>query len=184
MVPGAGIGWESALLLPVPAAESAVGEHRARLDGAARDGIPAHITVLYPFLPPGQITARLLTVLGELFAGVSAFGFTLDRIGWFGDDIVWLGPCSPVPFVALTDLVFAEFPGCPPYGGQFSEVVPHLTIGYLGTLRDLRAAANSVRPHLPIQAEATRVVLMAGPRPGTPGALPGQWRTAATFPLG
>ena len=44
--------WQSALLILVPAAEPAVGEHRARLDASARDGVPAHLTVLYPFLPP------------------------------------------------------------------------------------------------------------------------------------
>src|SRR5580658_9294142 len=48
LIPGAGPDWESALLVLVPAAEPAVGQHRARLDGAARDGVPAHITVLYP----------------------------------------------------------------------------------------------------------------------------------------
>jgi hypothetical protein len=44
---------QSALLLPVPAAEAAVGPYRALLDPSARDGVPAHITVLYPFLPGG-----------------------------------------------------------------------------------------------------------------------------------
>lgn len=39
--PGAGLpgGWESALLVTVPEAEPAVGEHRARLDASARDGV-------------------------------------------------------------------------------------------------------------------------------------------------
>src|ERR1700761_7063123 len=46
---------QSALLIRVPAAEPAVGAHRARLDASARDGVPAHLTVLYPFLPPAQI---------------------------------------------------------------------------------------------------------------------------------
>ena len=95
LIPGAGPGWETALLLPVPAAEPAVGQHRARLDEAARDGVPAHITVLYPFLPPAGIDEALLASLGRLFAGVAAFGFTLDRVGWFGEEVVWLGPRDP-----------------------------------------------------------------------------------------
>ena len=33
LIPDAGPGWETALLLPVPAAEPAVSRHRARLDG-------------------------------------------------------------------------------------------------------------------------------------------------------
>jgi hypothetical protein len=40
---------ESALLVTVPAAEPAVARHRSRLDTSATVGVPAHITVLYPF---------------------------------------------------------------------------------------------------------------------------------------
>ena len=183
LIPGAGPGWETALLLPVPAAEPAVGQHRARLDEAARDGVPAHITVLYPFLPPAGIDEALLASLGRLFAGVAAFGFTLDRVGWFGEEVVWLGPRDPAPFTALTGLAFTAFPSCPPYGGRHPEVIPHLTVGHAGGRQALAAAAGSVRPCLPLEAAATEVILMAGPRPGSPGTPPGQWRTIATFPL-
>ena len=184
LIPGAGPGWETALLLSVPAAEPAVGRHRARLDEAARDGVPAHITVLYPFLPPAGIDEALLASLGKLFAGFAAFGFTLDRVGWFGEEVVWLGPRDPAPFTALTGLAFTAFPSCPPYGGRHPVVIPHLTIGHAGGPQALAAAAGSVRPCLPIEAAATEVILMAGPRPGSAGTPPGQWRTIAAFPLG
>jgi hypothetical protein len=184
LIPSATPDWETALLLPMPAAEPAVGQHRARLDEAARDGVPAHITVLYPFMPPAGIDEALLASLGGLFAGFAAFGLTLDKVGWFGENVVWLGPRDPAPFTALTDLVFTAFPSCPPYGGRHTEVIPHLTIGHLGGPQALRAAAESVRPRLPIETAATEVTLMAGPRPGIPGTPPGTWRTIATFPLG
>ncbi len=184
LIPGASAGWETALLLPVPAAESSVGQHRARLDQAARDGVPAHITVLYPFLPPAGIDAALLASLSQMFAGHAAFGFTLDKIGWFGEQVVWLGPRDAAPFSALTHQVVAAFPSCPPYGGRHAEVIPHLTIGHAGGPQALQAAAESVRPCLPIEAVATEVTLMAGPRPGTPGTPPHQWRSIAAFPLG
>jgi hypothetical protein len=185
LIPGARPGWETILLLPVPAAEPAVGRHRARLVDSARGGVPAHITVLYPFLPPAQISGQLLASLGRLFAGFAAFEFTLDRVGWFGEEVVWLGPRDLAPFRALTSAAFAAFPSCPPYGGQHAGPhCPHLTIGKAGERQALSAAAESVRPCLPIEATAAEVVLMAGPNPGTPGTPPGQWRTVATFPLG
>ena len=184
LIPDADPGWETALLLPVPAAEPAVSHHRARLDEAPRDGAPAHVTVLYPFLPPAEISEPLLASLGRLFAGFAAFEFTLDRVGWFGEEVVWLGPRDPAPFSALTSAAFTAFPCCPPYGGQHAVVVPHLTIGHVGGPLALRAAAESVRPCLPIEATAMEVILMAGPRPGTPGTPPGQWRAVAAFPLG
>ena len=185
LIPDAGPGWETILLLPVPAAEPAVGRHRARLVESAKGGVPAHITVLYPFLPPAGIGEPLLASLVRLFAGFTAFEFTLDRVGWFGGEVVWLGPSDPAPFSALASAACTAFPACPPYSGQYAEpLCPHLTVGKAGGLQALRAAAESVRPFLPVEATAAEVVLMAGPHPGTPGTPPGQWRTVAAFPLG
>jgi 2'-5' RNA ligase len=174
---------ESALLLLVPAAEAAVGAQRARLDSSARDGVPAHVTVLYPFLPPAEIGPTVRSELSRLFARVRRFSFTLDEVRWFGESVVWLGPSDEAPFRALTGLAVAAYPSCPPYRGAHEDVVPHLTVGHLGGPAGLRAAADEVRPLLPITAEATEVTLMAGPPPGRPGP-PGQWRTVASFPLG
>jgi 2'-5' RNA ligase len=172
---------QSALLLTVPAAEAAVGAHRARLDPSARDGVPAHLTVLYPFLPPAEIGPDVLAELSRLFTAVPRFDFTLDRVRWFGESVVWLGPSDESPFRALTALASAAYPSCSPYGGVHEDVVPHLTIGHVGSLTELRAAAEAVRPLLPIATEATEVTLMAGP---DPGRQPGHWHTVASFPLG
>ena len=177
---------ESALLLPVPAAEPAVARHRARLDASARDGVPAHITVLYPFLPPAELGDEALAAVRQLIAGIEAFDFTLDRIGWFGEAVTWLGPRDPAPFRSLTDAAFAAFPSCPPYGGVIPSdgVIPHLTVGHLGGREALREAAAEASAHLPIAARAVEVIVMSGPRPGGPETPPGQWRTIAAFPLG
>ena len=63
-------------------------------------------------------------------------------------------------------------------------MIPHLTIGHGGGPQAMRAAAESICLRLPIEAAATEVILMAGPRPGIPGTPPKQWRTIADFPLG
>jgi hypothetical protein len=175
---------QRALLLAVPAAEAAVGAHRARLDASARDGVPAHLTVLYPFLPPAEIGPGVLAELSRLFAGTPRFDFTLDRVRWFGESVVWLGPSDEAPFRALTARAALAYPSCPPYGGAHPDTVPHLTIGHRGEPAELRAAAEAVRPLLPIAAKATEVTLMAGPEPGAHPGPPGQWRTVASFPLG
>ena len=172
---------QSALLLTVPAAEAAVGGHRARLDASARDAVPAHITVLYPFLPPAEIGSGILAELSRLFAGVPRFSFILDRVRWFDESVVWLGPSDEAPFRALTELAGGAYPSCSPYGGVHEDVVPHLTIGHRADPAELRAAAEAVHPLLPITAEATEVTLMAGP---DPGRQPGRWHTVASFPLG
>ena len=173
---------ETALLVTVPAADSAVARHRSRLDTSAAVGVPAHITVLYPFLPPDLIDADTHATLARLFASVPGFRFTLDRTRWFPDPVLWLGPSDPAPFSALTGLVVAAFPSCPPYGGQVAEVIPHLTIGDGAPRAELEAAEAEVRPRLPIHAEATVVTLMTGPAPrSAPPAA--RWTTVATFSL-
>jgi 2'-5' RNA ligase len=184
-LPGAGIpaDWQSALLVVVPEAEPAVGRHRARLDQSAREGVPAHLTVLYPFLAPASIDAPVIASLRRLFARFPPFAVTLDRIGWFGEEVVWLGPRDERPLRALTAGVLAAFPDCPPYGGRYADVVPHLTIGDRDDPAALHAAAAAVGGHLPVAARATEVTLMAGPPPGIPGTPPGQWRTLTAFPL-
>jgi hypothetical protein len=180
-VPG---DWHSALLVAVTEAEPAVGEHRATLDSSARDGVPAHLTVLYPFMPPASIDGAVLASLRQLFAGLAPFDVTFDRVNWFDEDVVWLAPRDDAPFRTLTGAAFAGFPGCPPYGGSYADVIPHLTIGDKGDLADRRAAAQAVSRHLPVGARVTEVTLMTGPAPGNTENPPGQWRTLATFPLG
>src|SRR5215467_8791536 len=123
-------GPQSGLIIEVPEAEPAVRQHRQRLDASAPLGVPAHITVLFPFMPPETIGTAALTELGQLFANVSPFRFRLDRTDWFGDDVLWLAPRDPDPFRALTQRVFRAFPAFPPFEGQFEDVVPHLTIGH------------------------------------------------------
>jgi 2'-5' RNA ligase len=169
----------SALILPVGEAEPAVAAHRDRLDAAAAWGVPAHITVLFPFLPPARIDAHVLGVLTRVAASVPAFFLSLDSVGWFGDRVVWLSPTPAEPIRALTAAVTAHFPGLLPYEGAFDDVVPHLTIGHDHPLPVLKAAAEDVAAHLPIRGRAAALRLTAGrPEPGEP------WQTLAELPLG
>lgn len=59
---------ESALIVRVPEAEPLVGTFRDRFDPVARLGVPAHITLLYPFEPPADIDVQVLRDLEDLFA--------------------------------------------------------------------------------------------------------------------
>jgi 2'-5' RNA ligase len=170
-------GTESALVVEVPEAEAAVARHRERLDENAALGIPAHITVIAPFLPRAGLGPPVLDELSRLFGAVPRFRFRLARTAWFGDQVLWLAPSDPGPFRALTERAFAAFPACPPYGGQHTDVVPHLTVGLRQPLAELRAAEESIRPQLPIEARAAAVSLLVGPASGGP------WTRTARFPL-
>ena len=168
---------ETAVVVRIPEAEHIVGPLRARLDPAAALGVPAHVTVLAPFVPPGGLNDAARSALAAAVASVSAFDVTFARVAWFAREVVWLAPDPAAPFGALTKAVWDRFPACPPYGGAFPDVVPHLTIGADQPAEVLGAAGNAVESGLPISARITTVTLMEGSRE------PDSWRVVAEFPL-
>jgi 2'-5' RNA ligase len=109
---------------------------------------------------------------------VPRFTLTLARTAWFGDTVLWLAPEPDRPLRALTTALSARFPQCPPYGGEFTDVVPHLTVGDGHPKADLDAAAGAVAAHLPIRTAVTEITLMTGRRE------PRTWHALARFPLG
>jgi hypothetical protein len=155
-----GVTLQSALVIEVPEAEPAVGRLRLELDGNARLGVPAHVTVLFPFLPPDQLDHAVSGRLEQVVAVQQAFDYSFSRTSWFGEDVLWLAPDDPAPFRALTKEVFDAFPQCPPFEGVFDEVVPHLTVGHGTELDTLRAAERDVLPRLPVIGRARAVSLL------------------------
>jgi 2'-5' RNA ligase len=149
---------ESALVIAVPEAEPLVSEWRARYDSSAQRGVPAHITLLYPFVPTEKVDDELLHGLRELFAPQPPITFELSRVARF-PEVAWLAPEPPEPFTALTGLIVARFPDYPPYEGVHDQVIPHLTVAEgASELQDRVEAALS--NHLPIRAHATDVALL------------------------
>lgn len=173
-----GVLPQSGLILEVPEAEMAVGRHRDAPDANSRLGVPAHITVLFPFIPPVQIDSSILAELRQLFAGEKPIDFTLTRTAWFDHEVLWLAPEDPRPFVALTELVHSVFPDFPPFAGQFADVVPHLTIAHGCNPVEMHAADRAVDELLPIHGCAKRVTLMTQAEGGR------TWTKTARFPLG
>jgi hypothetical protein len=169
---------ETALIVPIPEAEEAVGGLRATLDRSASWGVPAHVTVLYPFLSPDKINDEVRAVVRDVIGRVPRFAITLAHAAWFGDTAVWLAPQPDHPFRDLTAGVWRRFPQVAPYAGAHAEVIPHLTIGHDTAPQVLSDAARAVSRHLPISATITFVRLIAG----TPDRSP--WHTLCEFPLG
>jgi 2'-5' RNA ligase len=168
---------ESAVLVAVPEAEEVVGPFRARLDHSAAWGVPAHVTVLYPFIAPNTIDGPALRRLTEAVDSVPAFDVTLARLRWFGDTVLWLAPTPDTPFRELTAAVWSRFPHSPPYGGAVADPLPHLTVGQDAPVDVLRDAAKQIEPLLPVRAHITAVHVMCGaPRVAS-------WRTVARLPL-
>lgn len=166
----------SAVVVLVPEAAEEVGPFRARLDPRAAEGIPEHITILYPFLPPGELADGVVDRLAGLVAGVPAFDYALTAVRWFGRELMWLAPEPVDPFVTLTERVAAEF-GTPPYAGDYPDVTPHLTVGCAETADAAHAAEPELAGRLPIRARVEACHLMVCDDQG-------RWAPRRTLPLG
>jgi hypothetical protein len=139
--------------------------------------VPAHVSVLYPFAPPSQIDEQMLGQLGKLVATVASFDYSLTRMGWFGEEVLWLAPDPAEPFRTLTRLLSEAFPTYPPYGGRFDKVIPHLTVADRGRCAEMRAAEQSLRGQLPLRSAARSVTLIVEDESG-------RWTRSAEFALG
>jgi 2'-5' RNA ligase len=163
---------ESALLVAIPEAELVIGQLRLRHDPAAAKGVPAHVTILYPFAPASELTDDVRRAVADLFRSRPPFEYRFEHVARFDDGTVYLAPDTPESFRGLTDAAASRWPGFPPYGGVFDDVIPHLTVGHrLGNDADevQEAAAEALRAQGPVTGRATEVVLMVA-------GSGGQWR--------
>lgn len=163
----------TALIIEVPEAEPLVREWRLRYDNASI-GVPAHVTLLFPFVAAKHFDNVLHDELRRLFAAEPAFSFALTHVARFTDH-AWLAPEPSGPFTRLTALIFERYPAYPPYEGIHEDVIPHLTVaGGDASLQDEVDAA--LTPHLPIAAHAEEVTLIVENEAG-------HWRPGRRFPL-
>jgi 2'-5' RNA ligase len=171
---------QTAVIVPVPAADPLVDPHRRHLDAAASWGVPAHVSVLYPFVEPARVDDQLIETLAVALGQVAAFDCRFARTRWFGQEVLWLDPEPAGWFIDLTASVWAAFPDQAPYGGAHDEVVPHLTIAEsrLGSLSEVQEAERAVQSGLPLSAHVETVLLIAGTQ------APSSWRVLHEFRLG
>ena len=159
--------WEeeqSVLAISVPEANSILDYVRSRYKGdIPLVGVPAHITLLYPWMPPGRIDETILAELATVFAGYPAFEFTLD-LGWFGQEVLLLVPKDPTPFIDITKAIMRKWPEFKYYNGEYSDIEPHVTLAY-GNESSLSEVAAEVAKQVPVQACATSICLSVG-KPG------------------
>lgn len=152
---------QSAVLIPVPQADSVVGRWRYEYDPVASAGVPAHVTLVVPWLPPERITGEDLAELQAELADVHAFDFTLARIDWFGRRVLWLAPEPAEPFLKLTHRLAERF-HTPPWEDEFDEVVPHLTVAHASDGVELVPVAADVAGRLPVRCRAEEIWVMIG----------------------
>jgi len=168
----------TAVIVPVPEASPTVDGWRERtcLDRPS-NGVPAHVTLLFPFVPSDEVDERTVSELAALFEATSAFEVAFRRADRF-PEVLYLAPEPAEPFVALTEALVARWPGYPPYAGAFDTVVPHLTVAH-GDGAVLDAAAADIKPSLPIGSVVREALLLEEIEPDW-----GRWGPRARFSFG
>ncbi len=167
----------SAVIVAVEEAAAAVDEWRERTcTDKPSTGVPAHITLVFPFVPAAEIDDGVIASLGAVFDAAERFRFELREPRRF-PSILYVAPDPALPFVRLTEALVVRFPEHLPYAGAVDAIVPHLTVAQ-GSGAVLDEAEAGVRPHLPIRAEAREALLLEEVEPSRR-----RWRIRAHLPF-
>jgi 2'-5' RNA ligase len=169
---------ETAIVVVVPEAEPAIDLARRRHTADGADGMPAHITLLYPFIDSNLLVSGRIAQLRDCLASFSPFDDELNRIARFqrlNEAILWLAPRASDPFIAMIEALRAEFPEHPPYGGDFQSIIPHLTVAISGDPDVLTSIEVELTDQLPIPIRVEAVTLFEHTELG--------WELRASIPL-
>lgn len=169
---------ESALIVPIPEAEFLVSGFRDRFDPSASAGVPAHVTLLYPFKPPSEFHTEVIETLAKLFSSFQRFATSFASAKRF-PGVLYLAPEPDEAFRSMTEEIVRQFPETPPYAGKFSDIIPHLTVADINDSDRLEAIAaefeKAAKGRLPIPAAIAEVCLIDNQS--------GRWITRQRFNL-
>jgi 2'-5' RNA ligase len=168
-------GKSTAIVVPVPAAEPVVAAWRERFDPSAAEGMPAHITVLYPFLSSERLMGATLARLRNICAEWPTLDVVFTRTRRF-PDVLYLEPEPASGLLQLTAAIAEQWPEAPPYGGRYDEVVPHLTVATDADADALREVEVAVTRELPLRAWLVEARVYVYAR--------GRWQQEARLPFG
>lgn len=117
--------------------------------------MPAHLSVLVPWIASTDITTETLTKLNEAVAtGTLTVNFReFDEF----PGLLYLRPEPATDLVALTRRIESAWPSHPHYRGAFDEVLPHVTVAAGASATEREQIRADVGSSLPLAAELTSV---------------------------
>jgi 2'-5' RNA ligase len=163
---------ETALVVLLPELEPLIGGWRRRYTGNGARGMPPHVTLIIPFADSSEVDERLEGI-GRVISEFAPFRVALRETARF-PELLYLRPEPAEPFVAMTEAVADAFPEFPPYGGEFDEIVPHVTVAQSED-EVLAGVERELLPHLPVETRCERAWLVEN--------TPAGWRRHTAFAL-
>jgi 2'-5' RNA ligase len=173
------VGGRSAIVVPFALPDALEAIRRDHVDNA-RLGVPAHVTLLFPFIPAASIERADVERVATAISLTLAFDVEFREATSFDpiptkEGVVWLAPEPADQFIAVTEALAVAFPGYEPYGGIHDTVIPHLTLANVDV--DLPALISAARTELPFRRRVDAAALLVEDAAG-------RWRIAERLPLG
>jgi len=165
---------QTGLIIKVPEAEAVVRSWREQLDPSAQAGVPAHVTVHFPFLEESRVDSLVRAAVEDLLENHRAFDVRFASCGRF-PGILYLAPEPDGQLRRLTQAIAERWPEAPPFGGRFTDIVPHLTVAHHEDSSVLDEVETAVTALLPVTTRVSSIELVVHD-----GAM---WRERASFPL-
>ena len=157
---------QTALVFLVPEAEAPLSRVASTFPQLVRPGLPAHVTVLAPWIPLDEVDQKALVLCANLAASMPETTVSFNKIG-MKPGFVYLDSDEASSIEAICDATKRTWPYLPPYAGKHKDVRPHITLA-LGDMRDgdQEVIADLVLPSLPIRSsfESLHVVSFNGSR--------------------
>ncbi len=164
---------ETALVLVVALPPALEALRRRSIADAAR-GVPAHLTLLFPFADESQIDDGVHGVVAAIAARHPVMRLTLAEGRRFPDTLyASVEPDGPVR--ALHEDLAAAFPSLPLYGGAF-PFVPHVSIVEGPGVEERAAFDDPAWATLPVRQDVDAIDLITG--------RDGRWATRRRYALG
>jgi 2'-5' RNA ligase len=173
------VGARSAIVVPIRLTEALEAIRRDHVDNT-RLGVPAHVTVLFPFVPSPSMTPHDVARAAAAIGRIEAFDVDFREARTFDasptkEGVVWLAPEPAAPFIAMTEAIVAAFPDYRPYDGLHDTVIPHLTLANVDV--DLPMLIEATRPELPFSRRVASAAVLVED-------VARRWRIAHELPLG
>ncbi len=119
--------------------------------------VPAHLTLLYPFVQYEQLEAACQK-LRAVCAEITPFDITMDGYDHF-PTVAFMKPADPQPLREVFRRLYAVFPECPPYRGQFGyDIHPHMTVGEFDSEADRSAVPLPAYSPTTFRAERAHIL--------------------------
>lgn len=173
------MGGRSAIVVPVALPDALEAIRRDHVDNA-RLGVPAHVTLLFPFVPATSLDQGTIDRARAVIAASEAFDVEFADVMSFDpiptkEGVVWLAPEPDAPFIATTEALAKAFPDYLPYGGIHETVIPHLTLANVDI--DLTALISAAQAELPFRRRVDAAAMLVEDDAG-------RWRIAERLSLG